>query len=318
MIKKIILFSFLILCKFGFAFHDPALEQVWASIVDINNPTLDEYRLLEHYLGNQREFLNIPNVGGYIGRLNQMRNFKLLGSNGEMPIFERHSFRINKSSKNRCIVLFASYNGIYSEKARCLLNELEQQGYSGHVLLRIGGFPNTQNGGLKICHVPYSFKLAFLQEAKALGYKEVLWLDLAMHPLTNLEMMFSEIKRRGYFFTYVGTLQENEPSHRLEAAEALGITKQMYSHIPHLSSSMIGLNMEDPKALQLLDNWQREIEKVYPCISWFPEELSFSVVAWRLNLKPFSWFGTIACLENELDWIFTERPTIQVYLDSRR
>lgn len=307
-----------ILCSLCYGFYDERLERVWSSIENINNPTLEEYRLLENYLANDRRFLDVPNVGGYIGRLNAMRNFKLIGPNGEMPIFEWRSFNITQNSKNRCIVLFASHNGTYAEKARTLVSELEKQGYSGHLLLRIGGFPNIQNGGLRICHVPYAFKLAFLQEAKALGFKEVLWLDLALHPLTDLEMFFSEIKRNGYFFTSVGSLQDNEPSHRLEAAETLGVTKEMYRQIPHLSSSMIGLNMENPKAIRLLEEWYKETEKVYSSVSWFPEELSFSVVAWRLGFRPFSWFGTVACLENELNWIFEGRPTVQVYLDSRR
>lgn len=309
---------FLLICNFAYGFYDPALTQVWDSISDINNPTLEEYRLLEDYLAHKRDFLNVSEVGGYQARLNQMKNFKLLGDDGKMPIFERHSFNITQNSKNRCILLFASFNGAYALKARCLLSELEEQGYSGHVLLRIGGFPNTQNGGLKICHVPYSFKLAFLQEAKALGYKEVLWLDLALHPLTNLEMIFAEIKKRGVFFTNVGSLQDNAPSHRPEAAATMGISTDLYPQIPHLSSSMIGLNMESKEAHLLLEHWYRETEKVYSSISWFPEELSLSIVAWWLNCKPFSWFGQIACLENEVNWLPMQRPTIQVYLDGRR
>lgn len=300
------------------AFYDEALVKVWSSIADINNPTLEEYHLLEDYLHNQRRFLDVPNPGGYIGRLNAMKNIKLLGPEDRMPLFEKQSFRIHEGSKNRCILLYASYNGAYTEKARCLISELDNLGYSGHILLRFGGFPNTQNGGLKLCHVPYSFKLAFLQEAKALGYKEVLWMDLALHPMTNLELIFSEIRRKGYFFTSVGSLQDNAPGHRPEAAEATGISTDLYSSIPHLSSSMIGLNMENKKALQLLEDWHSETIKVMPCISWFPEELSLSVVAWRLGCKPYSWFGTLVCSESEVTWLPFERPTIQLYIDSRR
>jgi hypothetical protein len=215
-------------------------------------------------------------------------------------------------------VLFASHNRIYPEKVRTLLSELKEIGYSGHVLVRIGGFPNTQNGGLKLCHVPYAFKVAFLEEAKALGYKEVLWLDSSVHPLTNLEMVFSEIKRNGYFFTSLGSLQDNAPAHRSEAAEAMGISTMLYDKIPHISAIIFGVNLENPKALRFIEDWHSEMESVYPCLSWFPEELSLSVVTWRLRCKPFSWFGMIVCLENEVSWLLPQRPTIQAYFDARR
>ena len=300
------------------AFYDAALEQVWSSIEDIYHPTLEDYRRLEFYLHTQRDFLDIPRALAYEVRLNQMRNFNLVGPNGEMPIFEKYSFHMDADSKDRCILLFASYNGIYPDKAHKLLSELEERGYRGHVLLRIGGFPNMQNGGLKICHVPYSFKLAFLQEAKALGYKDVLWMDLAVHPLTNLELIFSEIDRKGYFFTSVGSLQDNAPGHRLEAAAVMDVSSDLYPQIPHISSCLLGLNMEHSRASRLLDHWYRETEKVYSCLSWFPEELSLSVVAWRLNWRPSAQFGTIVCLDHEVGWLWQQRPTLQMYLDGQR
>jgi hypothetical protein len=318
MIKKTLFFFFFLSSGFLNAFYDEALDKVWTSIVDINNPTLEEYRLLDDYLLNKRRFLDISCMKEHEGRLNLIKSFHLLGPNGEMPRFERHSFNVTQNSKNRCIILYASHNGIYPEKLRGLLAELEKQGYSGHVLARIGGFPNTQNGGLKLCHIPYAFKLAFFQEARALGYKEVLWLDLSVHPLTNFDMLFSEIKRKGYFLTYVGTLQDNAPGHRPEAAAVLGISTAMYDQIPHLSSIVMGLNMESPQAIQLLDHWSHETEKVYGNVNWFAEELGLSIVAWRLNCRPFSWFGTIACHEHEVSWLVPQRPTIQMCIDARR
>jgi len=56
---------------------------------------------------------------------------------------------------------------------RNLLSELGKCGYRGHLLLRIGGFPNVEKGGLKICHVPYAFKVAALLEARNLGFEEI-------------------------------------------------------------------------------------------------------------------------------------------------
>jgi hypothetical protein len=247
-----------------------------------------------------------------------MRNFKLLGPQDEMPVFERHSFNITQQTKNRCIVVFASYNDSELKKVHTLLSELKEKGYSGHVLLRVGGFPNTQNGGLKLCHVPYAFKVAFLQEARALGYREVLWLDATIHPLTDLEMIFAEIERNGYFFTSLGSLQDNALFNRPEAAKTMGVSTSMYERIPHFSSLIFGLDMKNDKAFQFLTDWHTETQRVYPYLTFYPEELSLSVVAWRLQCKPFSWFGTIVCLEDEVSWLLPQRPTIQAYLDSRK
>ncbi len=326
-LKKTVFSLLTLLFNFAYGFHDAELYKVWASIVDINNPTLEEYKLIESYLNcGKRPYLDDLRKSalmmddlkmGCFARLNLMLNFKLVGYNDEMPLFEKFSFNINENSKNRCIVLFCSYNGIYPNKARKVLSELKQRGYSGHVLLRIGGFPNLENEGIKLCHVPYAFKVSFLREAQLLGYKEVLWIDSALHPLTNLEEIFSEIKERGYFFTSVGTLSANHRYHLPNAATSLHIDATLYDQISHISSSIIGLNLENQRVAQLLKNWHRETESIYPNITWFPEELSLSVVAWQLQCRPSNTFGNIVCAEHELSHI-QHRPKLQFFLDALR
>lgn len=299
-----------------YSFHDDELMQLWRSIADITNPTREEYKSIEQYLKEgDRTYLKplaLHNRYAFI------RNLQLVGVNDEMPIFEKHNVNVDAKSENRCIVLFGSYNGIYPEKARNLLSELAKCGYRGHVLLRIGGFPNVANGGLKICHVPYAFKVAALLEAQQLGYEEILWLDTAMHPITNLEMIFNAIKEKGFFFTSVGFLSDNQGTHLPEAAAALGITSDRYKQIPHISSSMIGLNMKNSKAVQLLKKWFAETENVYPCITCWPEELSLSVIAWRLRCQPYGWFGNCVCGEHELGLPQVRLRPLQFYIDARR
>jgi len=315
MIKKIFLLLFITFHPL-YPFQDNELVELWSSIADVTNPTIEEYKAIEKYLKDGKRAYLEPLA--YHDRFIRIRNLHLIGTNNEMPIFEKHSFNINEKSKNRCIVLFASYNGIYPNKARKLLAELEECGYSGHVLLRIGGFPNLENGGLKICYVPYAFKVAFLKEAQWLGYGEILWLDTAMHPLTNLELIFSEIKEKGYFFTDVGFLSDNMSTHLPEAAASLAITTDHYSQIPHISSGVFGVNMENDKAVQLLENWFAETENVIPYITCWPEELSLSVIAWRLQCKPYSWFGNCVCGEHELQMPIIRQRPLQFYIDPIR
>lgn len=299
---------------------DEELEWLWGGIQDICNPTLEEYQKIDQYLvSGARPYLDRLRKANPANpdRLRSILALRLLGLNQEEPVFETHLFDTDESIKKRCIVLYASSNGIYQAKARKLLREIEECGYQGHVLLRIGGFPNTPFGGLKICHVPYSFKVAFLQEAKMLGYEQILWIDLAIHPLENFETVFREIRHTGWFFTNVGSLDDNRPTHLPQAAGNLGITTSLYNRIPHISSSMIGLNMKNTKAIQLLEQWYCETESVYPSLTWWPEELSLSVTAWRLGCTPSTYFGDFVCIESE-QFQLENRPNVAFYLDGRR
>lgn len=322
---------FLLLINLIYAYSDLELERLWSSLSDLNCPSLEDYQSIERYLHEgerpyfdvlHRSILTLPESLKGTGhwRLSLMRNLKLVGPSGEMPIFEVHKINVTERTQDRCILLFGSYNRLYADKARSIVAELKECGYSGHVLLRLGGFPNTPNGGIKICHVPYSFKVAFLREAQILGYKQVLWLDTAMHPLTDLEMIFAEIKKRGYFFTWVGTLKENAPFHLEEASSALNLPMHLHSQVPHIASALLGLNMENSLAVEFLDDWYGETEKTYPNITWFPEELSLAATAWRLGCQPYSWFGDIACSESEVFELFQlqQRPNLQFYLDGKR
>lgn len=313
MIKMIFLFICFVARA---AYTDPELEGVWSSISDLTNPTFEDYKKMETYLREgKRPYLEVLSKHN-CDRLKAIRNFKFVGDNGEMPLFEKHSINVMENT-NRCILLFGSYNGLYPKKVRRALDDLQKCGYSGDVLVRIGGYPYLSQGGMKISHVPYAFKVAFLKEAQMLGYKEVLWMDTAMNPLKDLKLVFQEIQERGYFFTWVGSLQDNYPSNYIEAAEALNISPELYDYIHHIASGLIGVNFNFPAVIEFLEEWYHETENVFPNISGFPEELSLSVTAWRANLIPVFWFGQIVCSTNEL-YLLKERPTLQFFIDTSR
>jgi hypothetical protein len=302
------------------SFDDAEFERVLSRIKDLNHPTLEDYERIEEYLVlGARPYLNSlltsDSFDIYCSRMKSMANFRLVGPGHEEPVFEHHIF--NEFDTLRCILLYASSNGIYPAKARKLLAEIKDSGFRGHVLLRIGGFPNAPKGGLKLSDVPYSFKVAFLQEAKWLGFDQALWIDLAIHPLVDFEMPFSEIKKNGYFFTAVGYLAGNASSHLPQAAFSLEIAPELYGEIPHISSSMIGLDMNHPKAAMLLEYWYSATEKGFPSLTWWPEELSLSEAAWRLGCLPSAPFGEIVCGESE-QFQLEHRPSVAFYLDAKR
>lgn len=304
------------------AYIDPELEALWSSIDDLASPTQEEYLRIESYLQyGQRPYLegfriSLQKNSGYLPRYNSITHLKLLGPNGELPLFEKH-FGAEGNTQERCVLLFSTCNSIYPGKARKLIEELRTEGYEGPILLRIGGYPNLPFGGIKLCPIPYAFKAAFLREAQLLGYKKALWLDLAIHPLCDLGSVFSEIERTGHFFLNVGTLSDNAPAFLPEGLSACSVSEEDCRQIPHLSSSMIGLNFERPQDVHLLEEWLALAEEFFPNVSWFPEELAFSVAAYRQFCAPYAWFGALVCSENELPDL-ENRPTVQFYLDSRR
>ncbi len=306
---------------------DDELKALWASIPDLERPTMEDYKAIDGYLElGKRPYLKPlydsleemePAIrSSYERRLHLIRNFKLVGEE-KWPLFEKHCLQTEDGDLDRCVLLYGSQNGIYPEKTWMLLNELKKCGYRGHVFLRIGGFPNTPNGGLKICQVPYSFKAAFLKEAQLLGYKNVLWLDTALHPLTNLDSVFDEIESNGYFLTCVGTLEDNAFSHLPAASEALQLDPLFYPQIKHLSSSLIGLNFSNENSASLLNLWLETIEQAFPNSTWFPEELSLAAAAWRTGCLPHWSFGDVVCAQNELDQIYN-RFDLQFFLDTIR
>lgn len=291
------------------------LKHLWSSIEDPNNPTWEEYKRIDGYLREKRDFLEPISLYDEGRRLSHFSEFQLLGPHDEMPLFEKHSFRVTEKTKHRCLLIYASGNGDYGKKASQLLKNLQEIGYSGHVLMRVGGFPDAEHGGLKLCHIPYAFKLQFFKEAERLHFKEVLWLDLSMHPLTDLDMIFSEIQRNGYFLLKISSLLENKEKFLKSAAESLSVSYEEYSNIPHISSALLGLDLSSAKALELLSFWEMYTKEPLACVTWHPDDLSLSVAAYRSRCTPFCWYGKIVCAKDEVEWLTLQRPSIQVYFE---
>lgn len=263
------------------------VDSFLSTFKDINAPTVDELVLFEEFLkhGDRPYMKPIESCP----RRN-CKGIKFVGENGEKPIRELFAVNTNLADKKRCIIVFGSYNYPYPEKVRLLVDELKECGYKGHLLMRIGGFPNMQNGGIKLAHVPYSWKVTGLQELRSMGYKEILWLDSAIHPLNNLEPIFKVIRRKGFFLTCSGfsiqypySLGEHLPS----TLKVLEVTDEELKKIPHLSGGILGMNTTNPKINKFLDDCVKETMKVTPCINLiYPEELMMSVVAYRNNIGP--------------------------------
>jgi hypothetical protein len=290
----LLIFSF----RLAWSYTDPELDRLWNSLSDITNPTLEDYRIIESYLRNaDRPYLDRlrttwesyhPSGCGCLnGRLEQRRNFKLVGPNGEAPVFEIHKMNVTEKTKDRCILIYASYNGSYPTKLRNIVEELREREFSGTVMIRIGGFPNLSKGGLQFCPFFGVWKNEFIKEALRMGFTKILHLDTSIHPLTNLDSVFESIENTGYYLLY-----SNEGScPYLGHHQHLTYLKRDGNSIPWLPGFIIGLNFTHPKIAALFDEWDYAT-KDFDHFNYFgSEEVIMTILAWQKGLSPTAYFG---------------------------
>jgi hypothetical protein len=275
------------------------VEKVFSKIKDLRNPTLEEYKQIQEFLRcGQREYLApFDLLKNHYFERRAGRFIQLVSDQDEMPVFEINKLVANKQSKN-CILLYSSYNPPYPQKLDVLKAELRQKGFQGDILIRKGGYPYMNKEGIKLCHIPYAWKVAFFTEAVELGYQNILWIDLALHPIKNLQEVFTLLDQKGHLCLSGGVNLDyayRYGHHTDSAIQALKISTGHLAQIPHITTTIVGFNVKNPKCMKVLSDWLQETKKVEPCMTWYPEELALSVVAWRNGLTPFMNHGLIVC-----------------------
>lgn len=275
-----------------FSYEDPELTELWSSISNIYEPTLADYQLIESYLQNgKRPYLeNLPettwdNIGDEVNiRVKIMRDFKLVGPNGEMPIFEKYEINVTEETKDRCILVFGSYNSPYPQKVSHILQELTEVGYSGTLMIRIGGYPNLSHGGLKSSPFHGRWKIEFFKEARRMGYKKIIHLDTHVHPLCDLNAVFKTMDENGMFIYGTDSwLLVNK--NFMDFAPYLGVPRERMHEIHFLCGPVMGLNFENAQVLALFDEWEERMEQIdkFYCIG--VEEITFMALAWKHHLS---------------------------------
>lgn len=290
----ILLLSFT--CRLAWSYTDPELDRLWNSVSDMTNPTLEDYRMIESYLQNAdrpyldslrttSEFYGWP-LGYLNDRLEQRRNFKLVGPNGEAPVFEVHKMNVTEETKDRCILIFASYNGSYPRKLRNIVEELRERGFSGTVMIRIGGFPNLSEGGLQFCPFFGVWKNEFIKEALRMGFTKILHLDTSIHPLTDLNSVFESIENTGYYL-----LHSNQGvCPYLRYHQHLNYLKRDRTAVPWLPGYIIGLNFTHPKVVELFYEWDYGT-KDFDHFNYFgSEEVIMTILAWQKGFTPTAYY----------------------------
>lgn len=293
MIKRL---SVLLFIRVLFAYSDPEIENLAASLSDPYHPSLEDYLLIENYFqhGNRPYIETIRRTAHVEGddfdfRIHQLRNFKLVGPNGEMPIMELHPINVSKETNDRCILIYTSFNSHYPQRAFRLLSDLKECGYSGYVMLRIGGFPNMSEDGIKLCALPFTFRIAFFREAINLGFTKILYLDGAMHPLNDLSEVFDAMDDYGYFSTYMdGGWYTTDRFHT--QAKFYDIPFEDRPLIPFIHGYATGLNFTHPEISHLFDRWHQDMQRVD--VFCQGDDVIFSILMWKFDIPLFFPFAS--------------------------
>jgi len=228
---------------------DPAT--VYNQIPDIRHPTLQDYQLVQKYLtiedGGMMRSLGDPYVD------NNFKPYHMLG-NGP-TYYESGVLAINSDSRDRenCLILYCNFNNNFAFGLKRLLQHILESDFKGHVLFRIGGWPNVEEGDLVVCHVPYAFKVCAFREAKRLGYKRALWLDTPAIPKKSLNDFFQTIQEDGYFS--VANSHSVGPYFNAKSAAYFGITLEESFHIPAVQAGVFGVDFTNEKTSKIIDLW---------------------------------------------------------------
>lgn len=290
-------------------YQDAELTSLWNSLSDINNPSLEDYVNFEKYLlFGRRPYLDIMFKKAIenrwisedkldrtvFGASRVLQRFKFVGSNGELPVKKIVPIGgVSLEDRSRCIVMFSSYNfdatfgkELYSTKMNAVICDLAEEGYKGHVLFYLGGYPMLAQGGLRLAHVPYSFKILSLIEASQMGYQDVLWIDTSVHPTNDLSEVFSTIEKTGYFLLANGLNMAYDYDYGIipdTTVTSCDLSVSDLSNIPHIVAGIMGISFRTPSQHDFLNEWYRMTAATWPAMSYYPEEFLVSVAAWRTH-----------------------------------
>lgn len=295
-------------------FFTPSIDCVEVS--DWYNPTPADYWKLQKFmrqrlLNNLERYQANPDNGPFPTTFLNREFFGWLSyrsgrnafvaSEEEAPIRNVVHFNCDPNQKERCIICYAGRQSQgnsrdYIRGVTWIIKALEYFQFKGHFLYYIGGWPNIQQGRLKYADAPFSFKPFLFEEARNLGYQQILWLDACCIPVKNLDPVFAHIERNGLCFYSYGT-QRQHPFREGYACLMPWLDIRNGRRYEEISSQVVGLDMRNAKASHLLDEWIQAAEKRIPFLQ--SDEPPFMFLVNELGMKdcrlPTSFYVETAC-----------------------
>lgn len=199
----------------------------------------------------------------------------------EVPTLQRVVINTSPTDKKRCIITYATLNNSYGQRLEQLLNRLKHT-YRGHVLYRIGGWPNMEAGCLNHCDVPYAFKACAFQEAYKLGYQKVLWLDALVEPLKDIMPLFKHIRKKTVLYRY--SIYNFGSQVTQEILNDFNLSFDEAKNYSHIATGILGFNFESKDAVQVLQEWHAAVLRRKSFYTNFPEQIPLSIILHKYKL----------------------------------
>ncbi len=128
---------------------------------------------------------------------------------------------------------------------------LAAQGYDGGFMAWEREFPD---GCPPHRQVPFAFKPYCFCEARAKGYRTILWMDASVCILQPLDRLFEWIEAKGYLLAQ-GTHSLGEYCSDA-SLPGLGLSREESFSIPCCSASVLGLDLGQAGAARFLEEWR--------------------------------------------------------------
>ncbi len=209
-----------------------------------------------------------------------------------------HDFLGNDPKQRRmCVITYAGYSKQgspqrdYSVGIKWIKKSLKHFGFKGHLLYYVGGWPGAKRERLKWADVPYAFKPFLFEEARDLGYKNVLWIDTSVLPVKSLMPIFRHIEKKGLCFMGSDEVMPWNEMNRgfLTILKHLNLSDHRDYHV--LTSETVGMNFKNQKVNRLLDDWIKAAEMKVPFLQSDQPPFHFLVNVHNLfnrKLKPYT------------------------------
>jgi hypothetical protein len=253
---------------------------VYQELSNLYDPTPEDLHKVQDYLTHGERSI-IRHLKDYEPNA---RNLKIIGTTPEeQPVYGDIAVNCAESERENCLIVYASFNKNYPRGLKRLVNFVKNSDFRGHILYRIGGWPNIAGGSLALAHVPYAFKASFFKEAQAKGFKRALWLDTAVLPVVSVNTLFEMIREAGYFS--MGNSHNIGPYITSPAIQAFGITQEQADEIPSCSAGLTGLDFTTHVGRTILDKWYGAAQNKVAFFSPRSDQNALSIVLHSLGLK---------------------------------
>lgn len=252
---------------------------VYKTLSSLTQPTREDLFKVQDYL-SQGERSIICYLKDYEPNA---RNLKIIGNAPEeQPQYGEIAVNCSETDRENCLIVYASFNKNYPRGLKRLVNFVKNSDFRGHILYRIGGWPNIEGGSLALAHVPYAFKVSFFKEAQAKGFKRALWLDTAILPIVSLNVIFDMIREDGYFS--MGNSHTVGPYMASPAINAFGLTLEEANHIPSCSAGITGVDFTTSVGKELIDGWYRAAQNKVAFFSPRSDQNVLSIILYSMGL----------------------------------